>query len=463
MGTLHRGHVFHLAGRPTLAEAAAALVEISDGGLRVDSAGAIDWCGPWADRPTADDEVIDHGAAFLLPGFVDTHVHFPQVYSVDAHGGGRLLDWLERCIFPAEARLADGGFAATAARDFCGRLAAAGTTASLVFGSAFPVAQEALFAEYERRGLRGVIGRGIQTVGPSAATPLLTSEEDAVRLTEAEIERWHAPSLEAAGRALVSVAVVPRFALSVTRRTLEALGELYEHYRPRGVYFTTHLSEDARPGDGEIATVLRDYEVPSYLDTYDGRFLAGGERGGRTLLGRRSVMAHCVHCGDDELARLASSGTSIAHCPTSQLFLGSGTLAWRRVQAAGVNVAAGSDIGAGDAWCLPEVLNAAYKVHLGAPGAASVALHPAELLHLATVAGARALDLEDRIGNLERGRDADFVVIDPARQESLALALAAVAPDDRPEDRARRLFALLMACREPALAAVYVRGRRLED
>jgi guanine deaminase len=295
-------------------------------------------------------------------------------------------------------------------------------------------------------------------VGPAAAAPLVTGEEEAIRLTEAEIERWHPESPEAARSALLSVAVVPRFALSVTRRTLEALGELCEHYRPRGVYFTTHLSEDARPGDGEVDSVLRSFEIPSYLDAYDGRFLAGGERGGRSLLGRRSILAHCVHCSDDELARLAAAGASIAHCPTSQLFLGSGTMPWRRTVAAGVNVAAGTDIGAGDAWCLPEVLNAAYKVHLGAPGRDSVALRPAELLHLATVAGARALDLEERIGNFDPGREADLVVVDPSRHEPLALALAGLEA----EDREGRLFALLMACREPAIAAAYVRGRKLE-
>jgi hypothetical protein len=240
MGTLHRGHLFHLGGRPTLDEAAAALVETPDGGVRVDGGGVITWSGAWSERPAEPgDEVVDHGGCFLLPGFVDTHLHFPQVYTVDAHGGGRLLDWLERCVFPAEARLADDAFAAVAAGDFCRRLVAAGTTTSLVFGSAFPEAQEALFEEYARRGLRGVLGRGIQTVGPAAAAPLVTGEEEAIRLTEAEIERWHPESPEAARSALLSVAVVPRFALSVTRRTLEALGELCEHYRPRGVYFTT--------------------------------------------------------------------------------------------------------------------------------------------------------------------------------------------------------------------------------
>ncbi len=467
MSTLHRGHIFHLTGRPSVQEAAEALVEIPDGALWVEDDGTIAWCGRYSERPErrgGEVQVVDHGDAFILPGFVDTHMHFPQVNSIDAYCGGQLLEWLDRCIFPAEARFADEAFALGAAKEFCNRLISAGTTTSLVFGSAFPVAQEALFDEYQRRGLRGVIGRGIQTVGPETAKPLITSEEDAIRLTEAEIERWHPATEEAARRALVCVAVVPRFSLSVTTKTLAALGELYDHYRSSGVYFTSHLSENNRPGDGEIAAVLESFKVESYLDTYDGYFLPGGKKGGHSLLGRRSIMAHCVHCSDAELARLAAAGTAVSHCPNSQLFLGSGTMPWLRTVASGVTIAAGSDVAGGDNWLIPYVLNTAFKVHISEPGAAGVALHPAVLLHMATVAGARALDLEDRIGNFDTGREADMVVIDPSRWEPLANSLEWGVLSDDPEKRTHgRLFTLLMACNEVAVAETYVRGRKLND
>ena len=465
LSKLHRGHIFHLTGRPTVQEAAAALVEHVDGGLLVDGSGTIVWCGPWQERPAEAGaaEVVDHGNSFILPGFIDTHIHFPQVNSIDAYGGGQLLEWLNNCIFPAEARFADEEFARGAAREFCHRLVAAGTTTSLVFGSAFPVAQDALFGEYRRRGLRGVIGRGIQTVGPDTARPLMTSEEDAIRLTREEIERWH-PSLEEAGDALVYTAVVPRFSLSVTTRTLAALGELYDAYRDRGVYFTSHLNENNRPGDGEIDAVKSLYEVDSYLDTYDGLFLPGSKRGGKSLLGRRSVMAHCVHCTDSELARLAAAETAVAHCPTSQLFLGSGTMPWLRTIASGVTVAAGTDFAAGDTWFVPEVLNAAFKVHISEEGEAGTPLHPAQLLHLGTVAGARALDLEDRIGNFDPGREADFVVLDPSRYEPLANSLEWGLAAEEPAIQSHgRLFTLLMASHESALAETWVRGRKLTD
>ncbi len=365
---------------------------------------------------------------------------------------------------PAEARLADEAFAVGAAREFCRRLISAGTTTSLVFGSAFPVAQDALFSEYQRRGLRGVIGRGIQTIGPDAAKPLMTSEEDAIKLTREEIERWHPKSDEESRNALVFAAVVPRFSLSVTTKTFAALGELYEHYRGRGVYFTSHLNENNRPGDGEIAEVLRSYQVKSYLDTYDGRFLPGSKKGGESLLGRRSVMAHCVYCSDSELERMAETQTSVAHCPISQLFLGSGTMPWLRTIASGVNVAVGTDFAAGDSWFIPDVLNAAFKVHISEPDVHGVALHPAALLHLATVAGARALDLEDRIGNFDPGREADMVVIHPSNWEPLANSLEWGLRSDDPVKRMHgRLFTVLMACHEVALTETYVRGRKLND
>jgi guanine deaminase len=167
-----------------------------------------------------------------------------------------------------------------------------------------------------------------------------------------------------------------------------------------------------------------------------------------------------VHCTDGELARIAETGSSIAHCPTSQLFLGSGTMPWLRTTSAGVTVALGSDIGAGDEWLIPRVLNDCYKAHISEPGTASAALHPAELLYTATLAGARALDMEARFGNFDLGKDADFVVVEPDRWEPLAHALAYGTPDDAGAERT--VFRLLMGLREPAIAEVWVQGRRAQ-
>ncbi|MCW2810574.1 MAG: guanine deaminase [Friedmanniella sp.] len=465
--TVYTGHVFHVAGAADLAGAAAALVSLPDGALAVSAAGTVAWVGDRGDLPAELAGWPRVAAGFILPGFVDTHLHFPQTYETDAYGGGQLLEWLERCIFPAESRFADPTFAGRAAQDFVRRRVSVGTTAAVVFGSAFPVAQDALFAASAAAGLRMVSGRGIQTVGSPAAAALLTGEDRALELVDAEIARWHGRDSADAGAApaadprsaLLQVAVVPRFSLSVTARTLVDLGELYDDVRGRGVYFHSHLSENDRPGTGEVTAVREAYGVQDYLDTYDGRFRPGSQVGGKSLLGRRSILAHAVHCTAAELARMAETQTSIAHCPTSQQFLGSGTMPWRRVTGAGVHVAVGTDIGAGDEWLIPRVLNDTYKVHLSEPGADSVALHPAQLLYLGTLAGAQALDQDERFGNFDLGKDADFLLVDPDRYEPLALTLRGA---DRAEDATAAgeqiLFALLLGLREPALSAVHIRG-----
>ncbi|MEO2167838.1 MAG: amidohydrolase family protein [bacterium] len=475
MATIHRGNIFHIGGSPLVLEAAEHLAHFEDGALVIDDAGLISWCGDWTELPSehAGASVVDHHGAFLLPGFIDPHMHFPQVWNGDSYGGGQLLEWLNSCIFPGEARLEDPEFAHWAAVEWCDRMITAGTTMGLIFGSAFPHAQDALFEVARQRGLRLISGHGTQTVGPPSASRLIVSEEQAIELTRSEIEKWHPLDEEQRKLALQFVAVVPRFSLSVTRETLGNLGELYDEYRSRGVYFTSHLNENARPGDGEVDAVRAEYEVDTYLDTYDGRWLPGSRQGGKGFLGRRSVMAHSVHCQDSELARMAETGTSISHCPVSQLFLGSGTMPWRRTVASGVNVSIGSDYGGGDEWFVPQILNACFKQHISERAIVgidpppevdeSVSIHPAELLFTGTLAGARALDLEDRIGNFGVGKEADFVVLDPSAWDMYDQSL-----HNRPrmgdpiQDRDALLFTVLMMAREKALTATYVRGRKLQ-
>ncbi|MCP2293799.1 guanine deaminase [Nocardia amikacinitolerans] len=467
MSRVHLGHIFHVAGRPTVQNAADALVSVPDGALVVGDDGRITYCGDRDEIPAEfrDADEFDHRPGFLLPGFVDAHIHFPQTFAGDAYGGGQLLEWLTLCMYPAESRLADPVFAKHAAAEFCARRIAVGTTAAMVFGSAFPHAQDALFSETRRRGLRMVGGRGIQTTGEEeSVAPLLTSEDEAIRLTEAEIDTWHAADTGDVDTALLHVAIVPRFSLSVTRETLRNLGELYDSVRHRGVYFHSHLNENNRPGTGEVDSTKQAYQVNSYLDTYDGKFLPGSQVGGKSMLGRRSILAHCVHCQDAELRRLAQTGSSIAHCPVSQQFLGSGTMPWQRTIASGVTVAAGTDYGGGDEWSIPRVLAAAFKVHISEPGADGVSMHPAEMLFTGTLAGARALDMENRFGNFDLGKEADFVVVDPAREPALESALAqGIRSDDPVLARDQTLFALLMGMGEAAVAQVYVQGRRVDD
>lgn len=459
---VHYGHIFHLAGSPKITEAVDALVSIPDGALVVGDDGRILFVGERSHLPDsyASATAHDHTGGYLLPGFVDTHIHFPQTYAGDAYGGGQLLEWLTQCIFPSEAEFADPEFAAEAALEFTRRRIAAGTTAAMVFGSAFPHAQDALFRTTLEAGLRIVSGRGIHTRGPASAQPLITSEEDAIRLTRAEIEKWHGADTGDVSTALLHVAIVPRFSLAVTSETLRSLGELYDEFRDSGVYVHSHLNENARPGTGEVDTTKQDYQVNTYLDTYDGKFLPGSAVGGKSLLGRRTILAHCVHCEDVELERMAETGTSISHCPISQLFLGSGTMPWKRTVASGVNISAGTDFGGGDEWLIPRVLGDAFKQHINEAGDDGVSIHPAQMLFLGTLGGARALDMEDRFGNFDLGKEADFVVIQPAGALG-GLLRNAIRAQDAELARDQTLFALLMGIREASVAEVYVQGNRV--
>ena len=464
MPNVHYGHIFHLAGSPKVTESAAALVSISDGALVVGDDGKIAYCGEKSELPAeyASATVHDHRGGFLLPGFVDTHVHFPQTYAGDSYGGGQLLEWLNLCMFPSESKYADPEFAQQAAAEFTKRRIAAGTTAAMAFGSAFPHAQDALFTETQKAGLRIVSGRGIQTRGPDTAKPLITSEEDAIRLTREEIDKWHGADTGDVDSARLHVAIIPRFSLSVTTETFKSLGELYDDVRDRGVYFHSHLNENNRPGTGEVDSTKQDYQVNSYLDTYDGKFMPGSKVGGSSLLGRRSILAHCVHMQDVELERMAETGASISHCPISQLFLGSGTMPWKRTVASGVNISAGTDFGGGDEWLITRVLSDAFKQHITEPGDAGVSMHPAEMLFIGTLGGARALDMENRFGNFDHGKEADFVVVQPAGALE-GLLRNAVRSDDADLARDQTLFALLMGSRESSISEVYVQGRRVSD
>lgn len=447
-----KGTLATLAPGATLEDAETRLSVIPRATILIDAEGRVLAAGPADEVPIPEGvQVSDHGDSWILPGFVDLHVHFPQIWCTDAHGGGRLLDWLERCVFPMEARLADPVLARRAAADFTRALASSGTCTALVFGSQFEVAQDALFEALDARGLRAIVGRSTMTEGPPSAAPLLTDLDTALRMTEAEI-RAHHPRAEDGNRALLGVAIIPRFCLSLTREGLARFGDLHAAWRDAGVWFTTHLSENADPGDGEIQLVKEAFGVRDYLDTYDGRFLPGSRQGGESFLGRRSVFAHAVHCTPRELARLAETRSGIAHCPVSQQFLGSGLMPIEKVREAGIEIGLGSDIGAGDRFCIAEVANTAFKVHMNGPR--RHALGPGALLWLATLGGARVLDLEDRIGTLTPGRDADLVVVDPSRAPHVAARLELAGAAD-----ASRLFTLLMATTPELIVETRVQGR----
>ncbi len=401
-----------------------------DAGLLVED-GRVTARGPYELLRTAhpSEAVVDLRGGLLLPGLVDTHVHFPQVRIIGALGMP-LLDWLERSALPEEARLADPVYAAGVADDFVAGLAAAGTTTALVFGSHFAPAVDTLFAAASAAGLR--VTSGLVVSDRVLRPELLTTADRAYEEGAALATRWH-------GQGRARYAVTPRFSLSASDALLDSCARL--HKDVPGSWFTSHVNENP----AEIAQVADLFDgCLDYLDTYD--------RHG--LVGRRSVLAHNVHVTDRQLELLAAQDASVAHCPTSNAALGSGLFGMRRHVAHGVRVALGSDVGAGTGFSLlKEGLQAYFAQQL--LGDEGLALGPAHLLHLATRAGAEALGLGEEVGDLSVGRAFDAVWVRPGTGTTLEVAL-------RHAEDADEALARVFALGTPAdVAEVWVGGELL--
>lgn len=423
---LLRGTVAHVPRDP-FAHGPVALAGWEDGAVAVAGGRVVD-VGDWVDVRARhpDAPVDDRRGAWLLPGFVDAHVHYPQV-GVIGGLGPRLLEWLAHRTWPHEARFADAAFARAEARRFLGLLARNGTTTALVFGAHQAVAMEAFFAEAAASGLRITAGLAVGDVGLPDA--LVTTPELAYEEARFLARRWH-------GRGRLRYAVTPRFAVSSSAALLDACGAVAAEVP--GAWATSHLNETPE----EIAVVRARFPAADdYLATYE----AAG------LVGPRSVFAHDVHPSDGELARLAAAGAAVAHCPTSNQALGSGLFPLARHRRAGVRVALGTDVGAGTSLAILGEATAAYagQMLLGADGEPLTAAH---LLWLATAAGADALGLGDAVGDLAPGREADLVALRPRPGSTLEAALGHAA------DLPSALATLVALAREDAVEGTWVAG-----
>ncbi|NEA30277.1 guanine deaminase [Streptomyces sp. SID13031] len=375
------------------------------------------------------ERVVDLTGGLVLPGFVDTHVHFPQIRAVGGMGMP-LLEWLDRYALPAEARMADGAYASGVADEFVSGLAAAGTTSALVFGAHFASAVDTLFTAASRVGLR--ITSGLVVSDRIIRADLLTTPERAYTESLALASRWH-------GVGRNRYAVTPRFSLSCTDDLLAACHTMLAEIP--GSLFTSHLNENL----AEIATVAELFGGSDYVSTYD-------KHG---LVDHRSVLAHNVHPTDGELKLLADAGATVAHCPTSNAALGSGLFPLTRHLEHGVRVALGSDVGAGTGFSLlKEGLQAYFCQQL--MGDHGLPLNSAHLLHLATAAGAEALGLSE-VGDLSVGKRFDAQLLRPAAGSPLAVGLEHA---EDAEDALARVFTL----GTPAdIRAVWIDGRLLTD
>ena len=378
-----------------------------DGGLLVDDDGIVTARGSFVPLASAhpDAAVVDLRGGLVLPGFVDAHVHFPQLRCIGALGMP-LLTWLDQCALPEVARLADPSYAVEVAQGFVRGLAGAGTTTALLFGAHQPAATDALFAEAARVGLRitGGLVVGDRELRDDLLTTASRAYDDGLTLAK----RWH-------GVGRTRYAVTPRFSISCTPDLLDACAALLNDVP--GSMLTTHLNEN--PAEIERVRSLFP-DCSSYLDTY----------ASHGLLGPGSVFAHDVHPAEAELSAMASAGASVAHCPTSNMCLGSGLFPLRAHLGAGVRVALGSDVGAGTGLSLFKEGLQAYFVQQ-ALGEAGFSLTAAHLLHLATAAGAAALGLSSTVGSFCEGKAYDAMWLRPTSGSPLDILLSyASSPDD---------------------------------
>ncbi len=431
--TVLRAGAISFRGNPFLAPVEDCFTYEPDA-LLVMAGGTITAFGPYeAVKPTLPEgtAITVFPDALLCPGFIDTHVHYPQTEMIGAFGG-QLLEWLERYTFPTELKFADPAYAARIAKVFLRELLRAGTTTAMVYCTVHPHSADALFAESERFDTLMIAGKVL--MDRNAPPGLLdTSIAQGMDETEALIARWHRR-----GRQLY--AVTPRFAGSSTAAQLEAAGHLLS--RHDGLFMQTHVSENL----AEIAWIAGLFpERADYLEVYAH---AG-------LIGPRSVLGHGVHLDEGNLCTCHETGAALAHCPTSNLFLGSGLFRLFETQdlRRPVRVGLGTDVGAGTSFSQLMTLGEAYK---------TAALRGDRLdglkgFYLATLGGAHALHLDHRLGQLAPGYAADVCVLDLKATDLLALRTAQSA------DITDTLFALMTLGDDRAVAATYVAGRRVYD
>ncbi|MGG7565949.1 guanine deaminase [Rhodovulum sp. DZ06] len=373
-----------------------------------------------------DAAVEDMGDALLSAGFVDCHVHYPQTAIIGAWGK-RLIDWLNGYTFPEELRFKDPVYARAQAETFLDLLALNGTTTACAYCTVHPESAEAFFAAAQARGLRMVAGKVM--MDRNAPEGLCDTPERGAAETRALIEAWH-------GVDRLQVAITPRFAPTSSDAQLAAAGALAAEFPDCPVQ--THLSEQP----DEIAWVRELYpDDPDYLGVY--------ERHG--LTGPRAVMGHAIHLTPREHAHLAATKTPVAHCPTSNTFIGSGLCDVAGLKAAGIPVGLATDTGGGSSFSMLVTMRAAYEISQlrGAP------MHPAQLMWLATAGSAGALGLGDRIGRLAPGMEADVIALD------LRATPALKARAERSENPWHGLFGAMILGDERCVSAVWSGGRRL--
>lgn len=421
-----RGRLLTFLRAPRGAGDAQSYRYIEDGVVLVKN-GRVEALGPAAEllpRLPADIAIDRHADALILPGLIDPHIHYPQTQVIASYGA-QLLEWLEKYTFVEEQKFADPAHAARNAEFFLDELARNGTTTAAAYCSSHPASAEALFAAAHRRNVGMIAGTAIMNRnGPPG---LLEPAKNAIADSRDLIRRWH-------GTGRQRYAVTPRFAITSTGEQLAEAGALLEEFPT--VLLQTHLDEN----NDEIATVKGLFpKDPSYTAVY-------GRCG---LLGPRSLMGHCIHLDDDEVALLRDTRSVAVFCPTSNLFIGSGLFNYNRLAAAGVRIALATDIGGGTSYSMLRTAAEAYKV-MQLQGQNLPALAAFDLM---TRANAAALGLDNEIGTIVPGAFADLVVLDARATPAMAHRMEVTG------DLEDELFVLMTMGDDRAVRQTYIAGR----
>jgi guanine deaminase len=435
---------FALRARVLTPQDAGGTRHLADGLVAVDATGRLSAVDGWRDDAPEAAAAIDIRPLVVLPGMVDLHAHLPQLPNAGLGAGLDLLTWLERYIFPLERKFDDAEAAARLAPAAFRAFAAAGTTTLLAYGAVFAASMDGAFRAAEAHGIRAILGKVMmdritydEQIDPAAIL------DRSLRESAELCERWHGAD---GGR--LGYAVTPRFAVSCTAEMLRESAALAAR---TGAWWQTHVAEDPF----EIEEVRRLFpEAIDYVDVYD---RAGG-------LGARTILAHAIQLSDRELARLAETDTRVAHCPASNLFLASGIMPLGRHLELGLKVGLGSDVAAGPDPSIFSVMRVgayAQAARRSLAGDTQAVLAPLDWLRLGTLDGARALGLEERIGSLEAGKDADIIVVDASLTDTLPVPkrtrVAAVV--GQPDELMSRL---IFRAHPDMVRGAWVRGRRLE-
>ncbi len=426
--TVIRGRFLDIQKTVAQANQIADQVRYLEDGVLITEQGKIRWFGTWEDAQDhlpANVEIQHYPEQLIIPGMIDTHIHFPQTEMVGAYGE-QLLSWLNTYTFPTEIQFKDKAYASEIAKFFVNELLKNGTTTALVFCTVHPESVDALFEAAEQHQMRLIAGKVM--MDRHAPEALCDSADSSYDDSKALIEKWHGQ-----GRALY--AITPRFAPTSTPEQLERAGQLKAEYPD--VYVHTHLSENK----DEIAWVKDLFPAQKgYLDVYHHYGLTG----------QRSVFAHCVHLEDAEWQCMHETDSAIAFCPTSNLFLGSGLFPLNKTWQQQVKVGLGTDVGAGTSFSLLQTVNEAYKVQQ----LQGDKLSAYESLYHATLGGAKALDLDDKLGNFNVGKEADFVVLNikPTALQQLRQSRSKSIEDS--------LFALFTMGDDRNIEATYIYGQK---